>query len=173
MHCQPRSLVALLAVAIVLPALAFSQRAPRRPPEPFPVAVVEGSAADDAMAERLREAAEVVRDRVGDRDRWFRIVDATDDARIVLRLADYRVAETMTPKVQRQILDGAPILVEGSVVVETHSLNAVVVIRGEAAALVGLDERERGASLRNAASDLAEELEQYCKDNYQLLAEPS
>ncbi len=161
----------LLVAACALPALAFGQRAPRRPPEPFPVAVVEGSAADEAMARRIGEAAAMARDRIGDRDRWFRIVDAADDARIVLRIVDYQVAETMTPKIQRQILDGTPIMTEGSVLVETHSLRAVVVIQGESDMLIGLDERERGASLRNAASDLAEELEQHCKDNYALLAE--
>jgi len=155
--------------AIAIPA---AQRAPRRPPEPLPVAVIEGAAADEEAAERIRMGAEAARDRVGARDRWFRIVDSAEEAAIVLRITDYRVAETMKPKVQRQILDGTPIMTEGSVV-ETHTLNAVVVIAGEADALIGADERERGASLRNAASDLAEELEQHAKDNYALLATPS
>jgi len=156
--------------AIAIPA---AQRAPRRPPEPLPVAVIEGAAADEEAAERIRMGAEAARDRVGARDRWFRIVDSAEEAAIVLRITDYRVAETMKPKVQRQILDGTPIMTEGSVVVETHTLNAVVVIAGEADALIGADERERGASLRNAASDLAAEPDQHATDTYALLATPS
>ncbi len=162
-------------VALALLAAAFEPQAPRNPPEPFPVAVVAvvaGDAADEDALIRILSAVEAVRERVGDRDRWFRIVEEPEAARIVLRVAGYRVAEKMQPKVNRHILNGTPIMVEGSVVVETHSVNAIAIIERDVKPLIGLDEREQGASLRNAAGDLAEELERHCKANYVLLASP-
>ena len=56
---------------------------------------------------------------------------------------------------------------------EFHYVDAVVLAGDLRAALSGLDHRcvETGPSLRNAASHLAEELEQFTRDNYGTLGQ--
>ena len=76
------------------------------------------------------------------------------------------------PKLERLIMNGRVELVERSEIVEFHYVDAVALVGDARGNLTGLDERENGPSLRNAASQLAEELERFCKENYAALTSP-
>ena len=146
------------------------EKAPRRPPEPFRVFVHTSDPADAALKAKLEEAVPMVRERVERRRKWFQLTGSAETAEITLRVINYRTAQVMLPKLEGMIIKGQVSLAETSKIVEFHYVDAVA-LAGEAREnLTGLDERDYGPSLRNAASHLAEELERFCKDNYPTLA---
>ena len=159
----------LLLAAAAAPALDASVQAPRRPPEPFTVFVHASDPEDPELKEGLDKAVEEIRDRVAGRRHWFRVVDDLEDASLTLRVINYRTSQTMLPKLERLVINGRVELVERSEIVEFHYVDAVALGGGARQNLTGLDERDTGPSLRNAASDLAEQLEEFCKDNYAAL----
>ena len=153
----------LLLVTVVVAGAATSAQAPRRPPEPFPVFVHPSDPDDEALRVDLEAAALEIRDQVRRRRDWFRVVDSSDEAAITLRITNYRMSEVMLPKLERLFIEGRVVLTERSEIVEFHYVDAVAlagVVRGN---LTGMDERERGSSLRNAASHLAEELNDFAR----------
>ena len=158
---------AFLAGVVLVPGLAAAQSAPDRPPEPIAV-FVDALETDDAeLRPLLAKAVSEVAKRVVGRRRWFRVVESRDEAAASLRVTNYRTASEVIPKIQKQILNGQ---VEGSEILEFHYVDAVAVIGGVTRGLSGLDERETGSSLRNASENLAEELENFCRENYGALA---
>ena len=160
----------LLLMAFAASAVGATEQAPRRPPEPFSVFVHASDPEDAELKEGVEKATGEIRDRVRGRRDWFRIAESADGADITLRVINYRTAQMMLPKLERMIIKGQVRLSEGSELIEFHYVDAVA-LAGEARGnLTGLDERENGPSLRNAASQLAEELERFCKDNYPTLA---
>ena len=167
-HPRPAAFTAVLLLT-GLAASAASAQAPRRPPEPFGVFVHASDPEDRDLREGLEKAAEEVRDRVRGRRNWFRVVDSVEEAAITVRVINYRTSQMMLPKLERLIINGRVELVERSEIIEFHYVDAVALGGGARGNLTGLDERETGPSLRNAASHLAEQLEEFCKDNYAAL----
>lgn len=144
-------------------------QAPRRPPQPFTVFVHPSDPDDASLQDALEEATREVQDRVRGRRNWFRLADSAEAADITLRIINYRTAQLMIPKLEKLILRGQVQMVERSEMIEFHYVDAVALSGGVRGNLTGLDERENGPSLRNAAGHLAEELERFCKDNYAAL----
>ena len=165
---RPAAFAAVLLL-IVFAASAAGAQAPRRPPEPFPVFVHASEPGDAELKEGLEKAAEEVGDRVRGRRNWFRVVDSAEEAAITVRVINYRTSQMMLPKLERLIINGRVELVERSEIVEFHYVDAVALAGALRESLTGLDERETGPSLRNAASHLAEQLEEFCKENYAAL----
>ncbi len=162
----------LVLGVLALAAAGWGEQAPRRPPQPFAV-FIEASEPDDAeLAARIQEAIPAVRERVQRRRNWFRLVESREAADLTLRVTNYRIAQTMRPKLETLYINGSPQLVERSEVIESHYVDAVAIAGEVLGLLTGLDERDRGARLRNAASHLAEELEALCKDKYAELTAP-
>jgi len=158
-------LLAVFAASVV----AAGAQAPRRPPEPFSVFVHPSDPQDPELRRGLETAAQEVQDRVRGRRNWFRIAQSAEDAAITVRVINYRTSQMMLPKLERLIINGRVELVERSEIVEFYYIDAVALAGGLRQNLTGLDERETGPSLRNAASHLAEQLEEFCKDNYAAL----
>lgn len=167
-HPRPAAFAAVLLLT-VFAASAAGVQAPRRPPEPFRVFVHPSDPEDPDLREGLEKAAEEIRDRVRGRRNWLRVVDDAEEAAITLRVINYRTSQIMLPKLERLIINGQVQLVERSEIVEFHYVDAVALGGDARESLTGLDERESGPSLRNAASHLAEQLEEFCKDNYAAL----
>lgn len=157
-------------VAGLFPATAAPHQAPRRPPEPFSVFVHSAETADAELNEAISEAVQEVRNRVRSRDDWFRLAEARDDAALTLRITNYRRVQRMIPRLEQLVLNGRVELVERSEIIEVHYVDALAAapaVAGLQAAMTGLDERDRGPSLRNAANHLAEQLEEFVKEHYQ------
>ena len=165
---RPAAFAGALLVTLFAASAAGAQ-APRRPPEPFAVFVHASDPEDADLKEGLDAAAEEVRDRVRGRRNWFRVVESAEEAAITVRVINYRTSQMMLPKLERLIINGRVELVERSEIVEFHYVDAVALAGDLRESLTGLDERETGPSLRNAASHLAGQLEEFCKDNYAAL----
>ena len=149
--------------ALVLPLLLAplgnqpatgQDEAPRRPPEPFRVFVQTSDPADAELKARLEEAVPTVRERV-ERREWFQRAAFAGEADIVLRIVNYHNSHA-----NKYGFEGPP--------VELVYVDAVATAGTAREKLSGLDQRPAllRASLRNAASHLAEELERFAKDNY-------
>ena len=150
---------------LVAPGLSFAapqERAPRRPPEPFRVFVEASDRAGAELTALLEQALPAVRDRVERRRRWFALAESAETADLTLRVVNYRTGHRSDPNWESFY---APIL-------EFHYVDAVAVSDGVRTLLSGLDQRPlgHGASLRNAAGHLAEELERFCREHYAALA---
>ena len=164
-----RTRTALLTLAVVAafaaPAGALEE-APRRPPAPFRVFVYGVESAETALQERLEEALPMVRKRVERRRDWFRLAESLETADVALRITNYRVGHPRDH-------EGMGWTMGDCWAMEFHYVDAVVLAGDLRAALSGLDHRcvETGPSLRNAASHLAEELEQFARDNYGTLSQ--
>lgn len=150
--------------ALVLPLLLAplgnrsatgQEEAPRRPPEPFRVFVYASHLTDAALKAKLKEAVPMVRERV-ERRKWFQLAESAEDADIVLRIVNYHNSNAN----KWGWFEGPT--------VELVYVDAVAVAGTAREKLSGLDQRPvlLRASLRNAASHLAEELERFAKDNY-------
>ena len=133
--------------------------APRRPPEPFRVFVQTGDPADAELKARLEEAVPMVRERVN-RRKWFQLAESAEAADVVLRIVNYHNSHAHKWG-----------WYEGPTV-ELVFVDAVAIAGTARKKLSGLDQRPAllRASLRNAASHLAEELERFCKENYAALS---
>ena len=150
--------------ALVLPLLLSplgnqpakgQDEAPRRPPEPFRVFVQTSDPADAALKKQLEEAVPMVRERV-ERREWFQRAESAAEADVVLRIVNYHNSNAH----KWGWFEGPT--------VELVYVDAVAVAGTAREKLSGLDQRPvlLGASLRNAAGHLAEELERFAKDNY-------
>ena len=153
--------------ALVLPLLvaawgngfaAGQEEAPRRPSEPFRVFVQTSDPADAELKTRLEEAVPMVRERV-ERREWFQLAESAEEADVLLRIVNYHNSNAH----KWGWFEGPT--------VELVYVDAVAVAGTAREELSGLDQRPvlLGASLRNAASHLAEELERFCKENYAAL----
>ena len=133
-------------------------KAPRRPPEPFRVFVQRSDPADAELKSRLEEAVPTVRERV-ERRKWFQLAESAEEADVVLRIVNYHNSHAHKWG-----------WYEGPTV-ELVYVDAVAVAGSAREKLSGLDQRPAllRASLRNAASHLAEELERFCRENYAAL----
>ena len=149
-----------LVLPLLLPPLgnrpaAGQDEAPRRPPEPFRVFVQTSDPADAALKKQLEEAVPMVRERV-ERREWFQRAESAAEADVVLRIVNYHNSNAH----KWGWFEGPT--------VELVYVDAVAVAGTAREKLSGLDQRPvlLGASLRNAAGHLAEELERFAKDNY-------
>ena len=138
------------------------EKAPRHPPEPFRVFVDTSDPADASLKANLEEAMPMVRERVERRRKWFQLTESAETADITLRIVNY----------QRKYLNTEQYGVVGPDV-HLHYVDAVAIAGTARENLSGLDQRPVGrmASLRNAASHLAEELERFAKGNYGALSQ--
>ncbi len=137
---------------------AGQDEAPRRPAEPFWVFVQASDPPDTELKSRLEEAVPMVRERV-QRRKWFELAESAAEADIVLYIVNYHNSHAHKWG-----------WYEGPTV-ELVYVDAVAVAGSAREKLSGLDQRPAllRASLRNAASHLAEELERFCKENYAAL----
>ncbi len=165
-----RSALVVLAAGCLAAADPAAAQAPRRPPEPFAVFVETVETGETERDEELREVEAVVRDRVRRRGNWFRLAEDREQAALTLRITNYRRVQRMIPKLERLILNGQVQMVERSEIIEVHYVDALAAaprVAGLRESLTGLDEREQGPSLRNAAGHLAEQLEDFVKEHYE------
>lgn len=168
-RARKRTLLPALAL-LAAPVFAFPggqeqaerRRAPRRPPEPFLVFVEASDPVDARLKALIEQALPTVRDRVERRRHWFELAESPETADITLRVINYRSEHRSDTNWEAFF---APIL-------EIHYVDAVAFAGDARGTLSGLDTRPlgQGASLRNAAGQLAEELERFCRENYGALA---
>ena len=149
---------------------AAQKEVPRRPPEPFRVFAYFIETADAVLKANLEEAMPMVRERVERRRNWFRLAESRETADIMLRITHYRQGHPKDPPVR----GGRTEAMHDCWATGYHYVDAVALAGDLRERLSGLDHRciDVGPSLRNAAGQLAKELERFAKDNYGALAQP-
>ena len=129
--------------------------APRRPPEPFRVFVQTSGSPMAQLKARLEEAVPMVRERV-QRRKWFQLAESAEEADVVLRIV--KKLPTIPTRTSGAGTRAPP---------SSWSTWTPLPLRERPRErLSGLDQRPAllRASLRNAASHLAEELERFARD---------
>ena len=159
------ALVVFALLATGTPSAGGQEKAPRHPPEPFRVFVHTSDPADAALKAKLEEAIPMVRERVERRRKWFRLAVSAETADVTLRIVNHRTGRVRDPPYRGNDTMPGVWVNRGRAY---HFVDAVVWGGGVSVKLSGLDEGHwnGGSGLRNAAGQLAKELERFCKDNY-------
>ena len=163
-----RVLTALLA-AVFLGSFGFAQeerKTPKRPDQPFTVFVyTEGLKNDDVD---MPKVAKEVAKRIG-KKKWLKVVKTHDDADIVVEVMTHLVNEQHRTKIDSRVnLRGVgKNYYDYNFVTERHRIETRVNFPDRSQKLLtGADDREQGGSMKGAASNLASQLEEHCKENY-------
>lgn len=115
------------------------------------------AASDPARREALDAAVLAIRERLRQREDEFRLAESAEAASVRLRVLNYRTWSEMRREIgHNQVRER---------VFESHLVDAVAIAGEARESLTGFDEREFGANLRNAASQLVDELERFCEEH--------
>ena len=167
---QRRVLIFACCVGTWLAAGAFAQQTrkpPKNPDEPFKVFVfTEGLKNEDVD---MPKVAEEVSERIRKKKKWFKIVDERDGADMVVEVLTHLVSEQHRRELDMRV-DYTGVgknYYDNNWVTERHRIETRVTWPNHHQKIVtGADEREKGGSLKRAASNLADQLEDHCRENY-------
>jgi hypothetical protein len=168
-----------VAVALLFPLLLgaaslYSQedrKPPRKPETPFRVHVVSSAQGEERAVAAVEEGAKELANRIRKNKNWFRLVETNRAAEIAIDVEAYWVREEH--KVHSEPRYSAAYgtqWVEVQEVLEHHSLKAIATTFGTPREWIGVQVRKDGGSASGAARDLAEQLEDFVKENYWDLA---
>ena len=167
--------ISFFAVACLGPdslaGLAREQRKPpKKPVSPFAVFLFVKEAANQEID--LQPVSDEVANRVAKKKKWLKVVDNRDDADIVVEVLTHRIDEQEHRRLDLRVDRSGDVNVYDHKnwvywVSDRHRIETRVTLpSGAQKMFTGEDGRERGGSLGGAASDLAEQLEDFCKKNY-------
>ncbi len=154
-----RGTVALAGLLIAGGCSAALSLSAWNPVAPVPVHVYSATTADADDAARLDQALAAVREELAERGTWFRVVETRAEADVVLRLVRY-VDDLREPLlgVRRPVLGDIP----GEA--GFHLIDALAVLGETRETITGIDRRlDDKDQLEFAASQLADELESFCR----------
>jgi hypothetical protein len=159
-----------LVVVALLTANGFAQeqrKPPKKPNQPFQVFVfTEGLTNEDVDMPRV---ADEVSKRIAKKKKWLKLTDSRDRANIVVEVLTHIVDEQSRTVLDYRVDDQGigKHLYENTFVSERHRIETRITLPdGTQKLFIGRDERDRGGNVERAASDVAEQLEEHCKDNY-------
>ncbi len=165
---QGRVLIAVLS-AVFLGSFSLAQeqrKTPKRPDQPFTVFVyTEGLKNDDVD---MPKVAKEVAKRIG-KKKWLKVVKTHDDADIVVEVLTHLVNEQHRTRIDSRVNVGGvgKTYYDSNFVTERHRIETRVTLPDRRQKLLtGADDREQGGSMKGAASNLAGQLEDHCKENY-------
>jgi len=158
------------SVVAYLAAIGFAEqqrKPPKKPERQFLVFVyTEGLTNEDIDMPRV---AEEVSKRIAKKKKWLKVVDRRDRADIVVEVLTHLVDEQSRTILDYRVDDKGvgKNIYENTYVSERHRIETRITLPDGTQKLVtGADERERGGSMKSAASNLAKQLEDHCKENY-------
>jgi hypothetical protein len=164
-----RVLFSTVSVVAYLATIGFAEaqrKPPKKPEQQFLVFVyTEGLTNEDVDMPRVTEE---VSKRIAKKKRWLKVVDSRDRADIVVEVLTH-VVNTQSRTVLDYRVDDQGIgkhLYENTFVSEKHRIETRITLPdGTQKIFTGADERDHG-SMKRAATDLADQLEEHCKENY-------
>ena len=161
--------ITLSAVAFLV-AIGFGQeqrKPPKKPDQPFLVFVyTEGLTNEDVD---MPAVTEELSKRIARKKKWLKVVDSRDRADIVVEVLTHFVDEQSRTILDYRVDDQGigKHLYENTYVSERHRIETRITLPdGTQKIFTGADDRERGGSMKSAASNLAKQLEEHCKENY-------
>ena len=169
---RPALILSFFVVAYLgADALAREQRKlPQKIDSPFAVFVLVKEAPNQEID--LRAVTDEVANRVAKKKKWLKVVDNRDDADIVVEVLAHLMAEEEHRRLDLRRAGSGDVNMYNNRnwvywVSERHRIETRVTLpSGAQKMFTGVDEHERGGSMKGAASNLANELEDYCKENY-------
>ncbi len=165
----------LLALFGLLASSAHSgdekRKPPKRPDQPFTVYVDAHPRGEAKVVEAILEAREELEKKLRKKKKWFTVSERPDAAEITVELEAYWVREERRTHDQRHVAGANTHTVQVDTIYRYHSLRSVVTAFGTPREMLGTQTKRNGGSAKGAASDLANRLERYCKENYWKLDE--
>ncbi|HXV64496.1 MAG TPA: hypothetical protein VEK15_27610 [Vicinamibacteria bacterium] len=159
----------LIAALVVRAATADERPVPDEPEEQFTILVLTEEPDDREAKVPLSKVTEEVAKRIKDRKKWFLVSKRPDRAELTVEVMNHALEERMRTRMEYRV-DATGTnkeLVDITWNEEHHFIEARIhLLGGHQTLLTGADERERGGSLKGAASDLAEKLEALVKEQY-------
>ena len=159
-----------LSAAAYLGAIGFAEeqrKPPKKPDQPFLVFVyTEGLINEDVDMPRV---AEEVSQRIAKKKKWLKVVEGRGGADIVVEVLTHLVSEQHRTVLDMRVNDRGTgkHYYDKSFVTERHRIETRITLpNGTQKSFTGADERDRGGSVKGAASDLARQIEDHCKEHY-------
>jgi hypothetical protein len=155
--------------------LAADQRpVPDEPAERFTVLVFSNQADDPDVKYPLSKVTKEVAKRIKKQKKWFLVSDNPDKAEIRIEVVNHSVSHRMRVSMEYRMDPSGTgkHLVDVSTMEELHFIEGRVNLPGGTQVLVkGADERVKNGSLKRAAENFADNLEDLCRARYWELAE--
>lgn len=169
MHRRVQAIsVCILALFVAATSFAQEQRKPpKKPAQPFLVYVFTEGLTNDSVD--MPEVTEEVSKRVAKKKKWLKVVDDRTSADIVVEVLTHAKQEVHRTQLDMRVNDQGTgkNFYDRNYLMERHRIETRVTLpNGSQELLTGVDDRKQGGSLKGAASNLADQLEDHCKDNY-------
>jgi len=161
------SVLSVLVGFLSAPAPAQERKLPDEPEQRFKVFVFTEGLTNEHV--NMPKVSEEVAERIGKKDDWLEVVDTRDDADIVVEVLTHAVHERHRTRLEPRVNASGvgKSWVDENFVTEAHVIESRINFPDGTQRLIrGIDERDRGGSIKGAASNLAEDLEEHCKENY-------
>lgn len=161
------SVFSVLLGLVCAPVAAQQRQPPDEPEQPFKVFIYTEGLTNEHV--NMPKVAEQVAERIGKKDDWLEVVNARDDADIVVEVLTHAVHERHRTRLEPRVnaTGVGKSWVDENFVTEEHVIESRVNFPDGTQRLIrGIDDRDRGGSVKGAASKLADDLEDHCKENY-------
>jgi len=165
-----RVLSAVLSGAVYFAATSFAQehrKPPKKPDQPFIVYVYTKGLTNEDVD--MPKVAKEVSKQIARKKKWLKVVDESDNADVVVEVLTHLVHEQHRRELNMRVNDKGvgKSYYDENWITERHRIETRITLPGGVQKMfTGVDERERGGSLKGAARNLSDQLEDYCKENY-------
>ena len=165
-----RVLIAIICGGAYFAATSFAQeqrKLPKKPDQPFMVYVFTEGLANDEV--NMPKVTKEVAKRIAKKKKWLKVVDDRESADMLVEVLTHAVHEQHRRELDMRVNDRGTgkNYYDNNWITERHRIQTRVTLpSGAQQMFMGADERERGGSMKGAASHLAKQLEEYCKENY-------
>lgn len=146
---------------------AQERKPPKKPEKPFAVFIFTEGLTNEHVD--MPAVTEEVENRTARKKNWLRIVDGREKADIIVEVLTHAVHEQRRTRFNSRVnMTGTgKTMVEETFVAERHHIETRVDFPdGSQVLITGVDNRERGGTMKGAASNFADKLEDHCKEHY-------
>lgn len=160
--------VCVLALSVGSASFAQEQRKPpKKPAQPFLVYVFTEGLTNESVD--MPKVTEEVSKRVGKKKNWLKVVDDRESADLVAEVLTHIKNEVHVRELDMRVNDQGTgkNFYDKNYLSERHRIEVRITLpKGGQTMITGVDERKQGGSVKGAASNFAEQFEDYCKENY-------
>jgi hypothetical protein len=168
MHRRVFATVLCVAFSVVTTSFAQEERQPpKKPEQPFTIYVFTQGLANESVD--MPQVTDEVSKRVAKKKKWLKLVDDRESADLVVEVLTHIVNEVHVRELDTRVNDQGvgKNFYDRNYLSERHRIETRITLpSGGQTMITGVDERKQGGSVKGAASNLAEQLENHCKEHY-------
>ncbi len=157
-----------LSLSGAVTSIAQEQRKPpKKPEQPFTIYVFTQGLTNESVD--MPKVTEEVSKRVAKKKKWLKVVDNRESADLVVEILTHIVNEVHVRELDMRVNDQGvgKNYYDKNYLSERHRIESRITLpSGGQTMLTGVDDRKQGGSVKGAASNLAEQLEDHCKEHY-------